>query len=276
VSISRRRLAAAVVAVGLALSLVACATPPPPGSTPPIGSMGAMGDSITRAFDACTFLQECLPKSWATGTDPSVLSHYQRLVARNPAMSGRVFNAAKVGATSADLPGEAAVIAAHRPDYVTVLVGSNDACAADESLMTSRAVFRARIDQALTTVYTARPDTKMLVTSVPDLYRLWQVARNNTTAQLVWSAGFCRSMLDNPTSNAAPDESRRQHVRSRVVIYNTELAASCAAHPGCRFDGNAVFDYPFAIGDLSHFDFFHPSAAGQATLSAVTWARSGL
>jgi lysophospholipase L1-like esterase len=238
--------------------------------------MGAMGDSITRGFDTCTFLQDCLPKSWATGSDPTVNSHYHRLLTRNPAMAGRVYNAAKVGATSADLPGEATTIAGHQPDYVTVLIGANDACAADESQMTSRAVFRARVDQALTTIYAAKSDTKMLVTSVPDLYRLWQVGHGNSTARLVWSAGFCRTMLDNPESTASGDEARRLRVRSRVIAYNSELAASCQAHPGCRFDDNAVFDRNFTTADLSTFDYFHPSAAGQQTLAAVTWAKSGL
>ncbi|HSP37382.1 MAG TPA: GDSL-type esterase/lipase family protein [Frankiaceae bacterium] len=271
-----RRPFVSIIAVLVGLVLSGCASGPKPADNPPVASIGAMGDSISRAFDACTFLADCMADSWTTGNDPAVASHYQRLLARNPAIAGRAYNVAKVGASSADLPDEAKALAARRPDYITMLMGSNDACAEDETEMTSPAVFRARVDQALTTIYTARPDTRMLVASIPDIYRLWQVGHSNSVAQLVWSAGFCRTMLDNPTSTSAPDEARRQRVRTRVMSFNDQLAAACALHPGCRYDGGAVFAYPFAVTDLSRFDFFHPNAAGQRKLSAITWAKSGL
>jgi lysophospholipase L1-like esterase len=191
-------------------------------------------------------------------------------------MAGRAYNVAKVGATSADLPAQARSLASFRPDYVTVLMGANDACTVNEASMTSPTVFRARVDQALTTIYAARPGTRMLVTSIPDLYRLWQVAHTNKVAQLVWSAGFCRAMLDNPTSTLPADQVRRARVRARVVSFNDQLAASCSAHPGCRYDDGAVYSHQFAITDLSGFDFFHPNAAGQKTLASITWAKSGL
>jgi lysophospholipase L1-like esterase len=274
---NRRRLSALVAAVlGLVVAVSGCTGATKTSSPVRVGSIAAMGDSISRAFDGCTFLQDCLRTSWVTGTDPAVQSHYQRLVARNPALSGRAFNEAKVGATSADLPRQAASVATRRPDYVTILIGANDACAVSESAMTSRAVFRARIDQALTTIYRARPDSKVFVASIPDIYRLWQVAHTNQIAQIVWSAGFCRSMLDNPTSTAAYDAARRQRVRNQVIAYNGELAAACRAHTGCRFDDNAVFNYPFAIGDLSPFDYFHPNARGQKIISTITWPKTGL
>lgn len=274
---SRGRLAAAVAAVlALILSASACASPPKPPQAVTISSMGAMGDSISVAFDACTFLADCLPKSWATGTDPTTGSHYQRLLARNPAMSGRVYNVSKVGATSAGLAAQAKTLAADRPDYVTLLIGANDACAASESAMTSPSVFRARVDAALATLYSANPNTRVLVTSAPDLYRLWQVAHTNPTAQAVWSYGFCRAMLDNPTSTAPTDEARRQRVRARVMSYNDQLAAACKVYAGCRYDDGVVFNHPFAITDLSPFDFFHPNAAGQKTLAAITWPKAGL
>ena len=272
----RRWFLSLAVCLAAFLSLAGCAAAPKPPTTAPINSIGAMGDSITRAFDACTFLTDCPAKSWTTGTDPAVQSHYQRLLARNPAMAGRAYNVAKVGAASADLAGQARALAAYRPDYVTVLMGANDACTATEASMTSPTVFRARVDQALTTIYAARPGTRMLVTSIPDLYRLWQVAHTNSVAQLVWSAGFCRTMLDNPTSMSAVDQARRSRVRARVISFNDQLAASCRTHPGCRYDGGAVFSHQFAITDLSGFDFFHPNAAGQKTLASITWAKSGL
>jgi lysophospholipase L1-like esterase len=270
----RRRLPSLAALMGLLLVLGGCTDPI--RSTPPAtGSIGAMGDSITRAFDACTFLADCPTKSWSTGNDPAVASHYSRLLARNAGMAGHAFNVAQVGASSANLPAQAAAIAARRPDYVTMLMGANDACATTEAAMTSPAAFRANVDAALATVYAARPNTRVLVVSIPDIYRLWQVAHTNNVAQLVWSAGFCRTMLDRPTSLAADDENRRLRVRARILDFNTQLAESCAAHAGCRYDGGAVFRYPFTIGQLSPFDYFHPNPAGQKVLSDLTWAASG-
>jgi lysophospholipase L1-like esterase len=270
-----RRLAPWSAVAGLLLTLGACTPAQPPDLSGSAG-IGAMGDSISRAFDACSFLAECPAESWTTGSDPRVDSHYFRLLARNPAMAGRVYNAAKVGASSWDLPVQAAAIARSRPGYVTVAIGSNDACAPIEAAMTPRAVFRANIDTALAIVYRARPDTRVLVTSIPNLYRLWQVGHGNAVARWVWSAGFCRTMLDNPASLSGTDESRRQRVLAQVVAYNVQLAQACAAHPGCRYDGGAVFNDPFQLTDLSPFDYFHPNIAGQRKIAALTWAKSGL
>jgi lysophospholipase L1-like esterase len=276
VAVSRNRLIAVVAALlALTGAVTGCAASARPPAPPAMTSIGAMGDSITRAFDACTLLADCPAKSWATGSDPSIGSHYERLLARNPAMSGRVYNVAQVGASSADLAGQAKALAAARPSYVTMLIGANDACADTERAMTTPAVFRARVDAALSTIYAARPDTRMLVTSVPNLYRLWQVAHTNGVAQAVWSLGFCHTMLDRPTSTASTDEARRQRVLARIVDYNRQLAGACSAHPGCHYDGGAVFGQPFTIADLSPFDYFHPNAVGQRKLAAVTWAKTG-
>jgi hypothetical protein len=49
------------------------------------------------------------------------------------------------------------------------------------------------------------------------------------------------------------------------------LADGCAALVNCLFDGNAVFDYPFARKDVSRLDFFHPSREGQRVLAEITW-----
>jgi len=39
----------------------------------------------------------------------------------------------------------------------------------------------------------------------------------------------------------------------------------------CRFDGGAVAAHAFARTDISTRDYFHPSVAGQARLSSITW-----
>ena len=61
----------------------------------------------------------------------------------------------------------------------------------------------------------------------------------------------------------------------RVVDYNATLAAACADYGDhCRYDGGAVFGYPFALSQVSGWDYFHPNTAGQAVLAQVTWSAS--
>jgi hypothetical protein len=52
------------------------------------------------------------------------------------------------------------------------------------------------------------------------------------------------------------------------------LGEVCARYAGCRFDGNAVFNFDFARSDVSTRDYFHPSLAGEAKLADVTWRAS--
>lgn len=47
-------------------------------------SVAAVGDSITRGFDACTVLADCPEVSWATGSDAQVDSSRSASWARRP------------------------------------------------------------------------------------------------------------------------------------------------------------------------------------------------
>ena len=112
----------------------------------------------------------------------------------------------------------------------------------------------------------------MLVVSVPDVYQLWNLFKNNFWARFIWSAaGICQSLLANPGSTQPADVQRRAAVRQRNIDYNAQLAAVCAQFDRCRFDGNAAFNTAFTTGDVSG-DYFHPSVQGQAKLASVSWA----
>jgi lysophospholipase L1-like esterase len=248
------------------------ATPAAAQSDPP-DSIASMGDSMTRAFNACGFYVDCPSRSFSTGTNGGVNSHYLRIRAINPAIDGNNFNHARSGATADDMPGQATAVVASGVEYVTMLIGANDACAGSESAMTPIGEFRGHIDQALATLKSGLPDARVLVISIPDLRRLWEIGRGNLLARTFWSVGnICQSMLANPTSNAAADVARRDRVRQRVIDYNAELAAACAAYgPNCRYDNNAVFNFAFTLSQVSGWDYFHPNAAGQTMLAEATY-----
>ncbi|MGW0748656.1 SGNH/GDSL hydrolase family protein [Streptomyces sp. NPDC002587] len=231
-------------------------------------SIAAVGDSITRGFDACSVLADCPEVSWVTGNDPEVRSLAERLLgeARAPVRS---WNHAVTGSRMADLPGQLAEAAAHKPDLVTVMVGSNDACRPTASSMTPVAEFRAGFEQALAALRAASPATQVYVSSVPDLQRLWEQGKDDPMVRKIWSLGICQSMLAEPLSAATGATARRERVRARVVEYNEVLREVCAKDALCRYDGGAVFQYPFAVEQLSRWDWFHPGKDGQARLAEL-------
>jgi lysophospholipase L1-like esterase len=240
----------------------------------PPNSMASLGDSISRGFNACGFYVDCTSRSFSTGDNSGVNSQYLRILAKNPAIAGHNFNDARSGATSADLAGQAATAVSQHVGYVTILMGANDACTGSESTMTPVATYRARLDGALGALRSGLPSARVELISVPDIQRLWSVGKGNFLARTAWSLfGICQSMLANPTSNAQADVDRRARVRQRVVDFNVQLADACAGYGGnCRFDGNAVFNYPFALSQISGWDYFHPNTSGQAVLAGVSYA----
>ena len=245
----------------------------PVPSVPPPSSMAALGDSISRAYNACPSFGECLTSVWSTGSDTGVDSHFTRILAVNPAIAGHAFNDAVSGATMSNLNGQASAAVGQHVEYVTVEMGGNDVCKSSEAQMTSAATYQSQFQQAMTTLTTGLPNAHILVASVPDVLRLWEVGKDSAAARSTWANfGICQTITANPLSTAQADVDRRQRVHQRVIDYNTALATVCAQYANCRFDGNAVFNSHFALSDVSTVDYFHPSYAGQTGLAILSYA----
>ena len=280
------RRVAALVAVLLALVAVACkgaeADPgggpgPTPTRKPPAelpNSMAALGDSITAGVGSCLTLTACPRNSWATGDGTLVNSHYRRILAANPAIRGHAANLAVPGATVSDLPAQEAAAVGQRPDYVTILIGANDACRPTIDQMTTKADFQAQLRSALTTLRSGLSRARVLLVSIPDVYQVWEAAHTRRAAQEVWALGVCQSLLANPTSTAPADVARRQRFRDQIDVYDSVLAAVCKEYgPRCRYDAT-VHGTPFGIAQLSLLDYFHPNSEGQAQLANLTYPGS--
>jgi len=249
------------------------ATTKPSNSDLP-SSMAALGDSITAGYGACITFARCGRHSWSTGESSLVNSHYRRLRADNKAIKDHAHNYSEPGARAADLPGQVGKAVGAKVEYVTVLIGANDACRPSLEQMTPVAGFRQDIDAALRGLKKGLPKAHVLVVSIPDLNRLWEVAHTEARAVKAWSRGTCQALLANPTSTAKADADRRAAVAKRVDAYNGQLAAACKAYGNrCAYDGGAAHRVRFNLDMINRVDWFHPDSDGQEKLAEVTYPR---
>lgn len=263
----RRFMRLVFVAALLAAAPVASAAPPLPSS------IAGIGDSITRATDVCCWYGDHPAQSWATGGGAfdGIRSHYERIRVLGPSIHGRNFNDARAGARMRDAQGQAQIAVTQGAQYVTILMGANDVCRSSASTMTSVSDFRAQFAAAMNVLASGlSAGSHVFVSSIPNVYQLWQILRSDPAAQFVWSvAQICQSML-----SPANTEQDRQAVLERERAFNDALAEICSQYPMCRFDDYAVFNYSFSKNHVSRLDYFHPNLAGQAALASVTWQRS--
>jgi lysophospholipase L1-like esterase len=236
-------------------------------------SIAGIGDSMTRAADVCCWYGDHPAQSWSTGGGAldGITSHYERILTLKPGIYGHNYNDARSGAKMADGPGQAQTAVGQGARYVTILMGANDVCTGSLSTMTSVSDFRGQFVSTMNILASGLPSGKhVFVSSMPNIYQLWNLFKGNSTARFVWStANICQSMLS-PTHT----EDDRQAVLAREEAFNTILQDVCSQYSFCRFDDYAVFNYQFTGSDVSKLDYFHPSLSGQAHLASVTWMES--
>lgn len=233
-------------------------------------SMAATGASATRAALTCAE-RDCSANSWATGTNPEVNSIYLRIRAVHPAITGNVYLDAVGGENMSDLSDQFEATIEHRVEFVIVDMGGNDICAPEERQVTSLASFRSDFEAAMNKLLAARPNTRIAVVSIVDVYHLWDIYKETRAATDQWTRnGTCASMLANPTSRTRADEERRRRVREAEIALNGALATVCARYANCEYDRGTAFEYRFEIREVGR-DYFHPSLTGQASNAAVEW-----
>jgi lysophospholipase L1-like esterase len=264
-----------LVLAALAAAVLAGITPAPPAAAAPAypSTMAALGDSITRAYDVCCSYADHPEKSWSTGSaSDTITSHYEHLLARNPAISGKAANLAVTGAKMAAGPTQAGNVPSDA-GYVTILLGANDVCTSSTSTMTPTGDFQSQFWNTLYNVHWKAPNALIFVSSIPNVYQLWSTLHTNVAARLVWaSAKICQSMLSGSNT-----EAQRQTVAARETAFNNALRDTCTSSTYsaiCRWDGLATYNVKFSSSQVSTLDYFHPNASGQAVLASTTWAAS--
>jgi hypothetical protein len=282
--------------------------PSPPDLSACPDGLGPFGDPTAFGLPA-SFGLDCPANSWATGTNPSVNSLYQRILANNPAIAGHAANYAVTAVSVSDLPRQATLAASQGAGLVTVEIGLNDACAplgSNSGQQTPLAVFKAEFQQAMGILAAARSHPRILVASIPDLNRTWLLFKGDPNAQIRWPFGvICPPLLDNPTSTAPADVSRRVAFFARIVAYTLIEQQVCSQTPNCRTDRGALFAWQFGTGDIatvtntggvaaypfnlpaltpigngaipnSTGDYWHPTVQGQTNIAQLEWVALGL
>jgi lysophospholipase L1-like esterase len=272
-AVARRLILLLALVIGSPLAASPVGAVQPDQDPPPPTSMAAIGDSLTRAADVCCWYGDHPSNSWSTGGAgwDGTLSHYERLRGLNPAITGRNHNVAVSGARMRDGPGQAQRAVAQGVQYVTVLMGANDICTSALETMTDPQTFRDQLRETLQILDAGLSGrARILVASIPDVHQLWALFHEHPVAPYVWDiADICQSLL-------APERTQdeRDFVRDRNIALNQILREECAAYHRCRYDDDAVFNFPFERAHVSTLDYFHPSLAGQAALAHVTWQAS--
>jgi lysophospholipase L1-like esterase len=230
----------------------------------------ALGDSITQAFQTCGAFANCPKNSWSTGTTKTVDSVLVRIKAHNSLAKGH--NYSVTGAKVAGLHEQAtkAVKAKVKAEFVTVLIGANDACA---SPPTSTSSFTTSFEAAIDTLKSGLPGARIFVGSIPNLMHLWELLHTNPEAVKKWETfPLCPGIMTHPTSMAPEDVARREATLNAEIGYDAAMQSICSADPQCQFDGDAVFHAAFTEAEVSTVDYFHPNVSGQASLAALAWS----
>jgi lysophospholipase L1-like esterase len=292
VRITVASLLAALLALSIGVSSALAVKPPK--------VMAALGDSITRAFNAPNF-GDNPSNSWSTGTNPAVNSQFLRIQAIDPGRNPVAFNDAVSGAKMAGIQAQAANAVSQGAEYVTIEMGGNDACTPTIAQQTPTATYRAAFQAALNTITAGLPKAYIFVASVPNINNLYTIFTSpaDPNALLRWSLfKVCQALLANPLSTEAADVQRRAEFQAQVQAYNQQLAEVCGAYIRCLYDGGAVYNLSFTTSDVANVtntnglnvfpfnaipifgpgianstaDYFHPSLAGQAGIANATWA----
>lgn len=258
--------------------------------------LSSTGDSITEAinaeeFNPFIFITPNHWASWANGYRgfwewllgrTNVNSHNQRITSTFGRRSRKNYMEALSGADSFDLASQMGSSVSRAADYVTVFMGHNDVCQDDFADIPTDAEFEANVRAGFDQLEAGLPNGATIYTAaIVDIYKLWELGPQLSGAlgiscELIWAATLfeiypCGTMLSPLNS-----EADRQYTRSRNIAFNgilEDLVAEYDARDDHHYweYTDLTFETDFVPSEVSPFDCFHPSAAGQKRLSRESW-----
>lgn len=293
---TRRSLSIASLAAGVAalVLLPAASSAKDPRRAPK--RLSSVGDSITEAINAEEFNPFIIitPNHWASWANgyrgfwewllgrTNVQSHNQRISSKYGSRGRANYMEAVSGADSFDIPPQMAQSVAHAADYVTLFMGHNDVCQDSFADIPTDAEFEANVRAGFDQLAAGLPSGATVQTlAIVDIYKLWELGPQLSGAfgiscEAIWATTLlgifpCGTML-NPLNT----EAGRQYTRSRNVAFNQILEGLVAEYqandPHHHWEYNTLtFETDFVPSEVSPYDCFHPSAAGQKRLAKETW-----
>jgi hypothetical protein len=244
-----------VLVVGLSMTASAITYPP---------AMATIGDSISRGALADDTLDDDQPEHvWSTGYEAgdACNSHLERIRVALPSAVG--YNNADNGDQSDDLLGQANATVPQAVQYVTIEMGGNDVCGDSTAEMTPIATWNFRWNEAIDVLQAGLPGADILVCSVVNVRRVYDVGRTNFGCLLKWNTfTWCKNMLVNGST-------QRTEATNMLIAYNSNLATLTAAQ-GVWYDAD-VYAVAFSRDQLSSIDCFHPDVSLNGVLANVSY-----
>lgn len=225
-------------------------------------TVGALGDSITTAFNAASSADNPA-HSWSTGDD-TVGSHRSRIGRAFPGIAVKTVNAAVAGARSDALAAQVARLEGGIPDYVTLLIGANDLT---DWLLNGEygaqiQAFKRNVQDAVRRLVMANPRIMIVLSGLPDQSRVLVLALKS-------AGGAAANLISRLPPNLVG--ALQAGYVERWQRANAVLVEVAGAFPSnVRFIAKTP-RVRFSPEHLSPLDFYHPSVAGQRLLAEVTW-----
>jgi lysophospholipase L1-like esterase len=233
--------------------------------------MGALGDSITTAFDSYHILSE-KSGNWSSGWGKfeDFESHKIKLekLLEKPVVA---FNMAIPGVTSRMLGFQTKRLLkkAKAPDYVTILIGANDACRWKDNYKKDLEKYKNNVASSVANLTLANPKVKILLVPVPNMNRLWELGKDNKKCLAVWRG----LNLCNPLFGRNVTDEGRERFSERIKGINSTLKEISEKYPTNVAYYDFLTEIEFDEEYISEIDCFHPSAYGQKMIADVTFNR---
>ena len=230
--------------------------------------IGALGDSITTAVNSTDWGARTI-HSWSTGSgnDGIVESHYKKLKHQFPDKQVSFHNVARGGAKSSGLASQLSELSVFSPDYVTLLIGANDACSwneEDAQIQLDR--FDRNVRQTVSGLVDQNPAVKIAMLPLPDMHALWEIGME-MNCQWLWNlTGVCPSLLGSRVTHE-----ERLAFQNRVNEANQRLGQIAGDFPDQVKFNQSLGHYRFSTEHISPRDCFHPSGAGQDLIARLAW-----
>lgn len=247
--------------------------------------LAAIGDSYTQAWSVSpAYLRDHPGFSWAVGTykGDGVFSLRERFESLgdkvnvvDAATSGKKMSDASRQATR--IVTEAVKLPPGSTAYLTFELGTNDLC---DYPTTDPATFEAQLRASVGILRSGLPaGSRILMLSVPDFSHFYDITQADSKARALLNqtanSRMCAPFLgwDSPLSLQAAEQVRSAYdaILFRVCD-EIQAAGGSSGKLYCIHNDALLSEKNFTIKDMSTFDYFHPSVAGQAAMAASAWA----